>query len=110
MLLHNSLEVRKECMKYVRETTTKSVLSVAMKHHSDYDKLASFLNPKYEMLLKILQITTRVAAILDLFKLTIVPGLFICHKAHFSEQNKTGIITIAIFGASFHNLTGLISK
>ena len=34
-----------------------------------------FLNHKYEMLLKILQITARVAAILDLCKLTIVPGL-----------------------------------
>ena len=34
-----------------------------------------FLNHKYEMLLKIMQITARVAAILDLCKLTIVPGL-----------------------------------
>ena len=72
-----------------------------------------FFNHKYEMSLKILQITARVAAILDLCKLTIVPGLgflFICHKAHNSEQKKPGIITIAICGGSFHNLTVLYRR
>ena len=30
-----------------------------------------------------------------------------CYKAHNYDQNKTGFITIAICGGSFHNLTVL---
>ena len=56
----------------------------------------SFLNHKYEMSLKILQITARVAAILDLCKLTIVPGLGFL---------RTCYVT---FGVCIYSLAGLL--